>query len=99
MVSVILKGVSPWDGSYDVGNLDFTNRELFEIKNICGVRAGELLEALDAYDAGAYVAVAVVAASRHGTKVDPNALWDAAVGSISLDFDDGESENPTPELT
>lgn len=87
-MKVVIDGVPPWDGRYDLPDWFFTNRELYDIKIISGgVRAGELLEALDANDTAAYVGVGVVVLARHGKVVDPDDLWLAPVGSITIDLE------------
>ena len=98
MTARVVEGVPPWDGSYDIPDWFFTNRELYDIKKVSGgIRAGELLEALDANDTAAFVAVAVVVLARHGKVVDPDDLWDAKVGAVSIvlgDEGDGDVEVP-----
>lgn len=96
-VKIVIKGVSPWDGEYELPEgLAFKNTECHRIKQICDVRAGDLIDALEAGDAGAYVAVAAVAIDRTGVKVDLNDLWQAEIGCITIDARaDGP---PTPSV-
>ncbi len=99
-MKLVIEGAAPWDGRYDLPDWYFTNRELYEIKKISGgIRAGELLEALDLNDTAAYVAVGVVVLARHEKIIDPDDLWSAPVGSITIDLErDGEvppSEPPS----
>lgn len=90
MAAIIISGIPPWDGRYELNDFSFTNRELFEIKKLSGIRAGELWEALEAGDTAAFVGVAAVAMARNGKVVDPDDLWGGELGSISLDFGDQE---------
>ena len=99
MIVLTLEGVAPWDGRYELADFGFTNRELFEIKKLSGIRAGELIEALDANDTAAFVGVAVVVLARHGKTIDPDDLWNAAVGSIVLDIVADDADPPTVAAT
>jgi len=95
MTNLVVDGVPPWDGRYDIPDWYFTNRELYRIKEVSGgIRAGELLEALDANDSAAFVAVAVVVLGRHGKQVDPDDLWDAKVGGIKIDLGEADADSP-----
>lgn len=94
MMAVVVKDAAPWDGRYEFPDFSFTNRELHTIKQISGIRAGELIEALDANDTAAYVGVAVVVIGRTGKTIDPNRLWDAPVGSITIDLGSGDDGVP-----
>jgi len=98
VIVLTVEGVLPWDGKYDFPDFAFTNRELHRIKQISGVRAGELIEALDANDRAAVVGVAVVVMGRHGKLVDPDDLWDATAGAFYLEFvaDAGEGVADPP---
>lgn len=102
MTAVVISGCPPWDGRYEFDDFSFTNRELYDIKQLSGIRAGELIEALEANDTSAYVGVALVVLRRHGHAADPDTLWKAKVGSITLDIGDedaGEGDAvppPTP---
>lgn len=86
MIVLTLAGVAPWDGVYEFPDFRFTQRELHRIKQLSGIRAGELIEALDANDTAAMVGVAVVVLARTGKAVDPDDLFDSTVGSIRLDI-------------
>lgn len=96
LTAVVLEGVQPWDGTYDLGDFQFTNRELHRIKEISGLRAGELIDGLEQNDTGAYVGIAVVALARQGKQVAPDVLWDANVGSIRLLLEDDADPPTTP---
>lgn len=95
VATLVVEGCPPWDGRYPVADWFFTLRELNTIKQVSGgIRAGELLEALDANDAAAFVAVAHVILARHGKQVDPDDLWDAKVGAIGIEL--GEDDDSVP---
>lgn len=96
-MKIVIKGVAPWDGEYELPEgLAFKNSECHRIKEVCGVRAGDLIDALESGDAGAYVAVALVASDRAGTKIDAADLWQAEIGCITIDARaDGP---PTPSV-
>lgn len=100
VIALTLSGVPPWDGRYEFEDFSFTNRELHRIKQLSGIRAGELIEALDANDTAAFVGVAAVVMGRYGKDVVVDDLWDSAVGSIRLDIeaddDDGVVADPPP---
>lgn len=88
MPALILEGVQPWDGQYPFDDWLFTNRELHRIKQVSGIRAGELLDALEANDRAAYVAVAVMLLEREDHRVDPDVFWDASAAAIRIRLDD-----------
>ena len=100
MMTLVVKGCAPWDGRYEFDDFSFTNRELYEIKQLSGIRAGELIEALETNDTAAYVGVAMVVLQRHGHRLDPDDLWNAKVGSISIELggagDDADPQTPPP---
>lgn len=93
-MKIIIDG-TPYEGEWDLPDFFFTNRELHRIKVVSdGIRAGELIDALEANDTSAFVAVATVAVERTGKKVDPELLWDAPVGSITLRFEEDVADVP-----
>ncbi len=97
MNHVVIEGIPPWDGRYQFDDFSFTNRELYDIKKICGIRAAELIEALDSNDTSAYVAVAQVVLAKNGTNVDIDDLWNAKVGSITIELGaPDDAVPPTP---
>lgn len=96
MPTIKIEGVPPYDGEYDLA-MDFTNREFHTIKQISGIRAGELEEAMQKRDTDLIVALAVNALRRAGRNVSIEALWDAPTGKIVLDLTDlAGSEAATP---
>lgn len=92
------------DGEYEfdlsgllgVGTPDsLTNRELHRIKVMSGVRAGELEDALVAFDNDVLVALAAVVLTRHGKVVDEEKLWDAPAGSgLRLEIGERDEDDP-----
>lgn len=98
MIELIIEGVPPYDGRYETPDFAFTNRELHRIKQISEVRAGELLEALEANDRAAFVGLATVVLERGGIVVDPNRLWDTESGAIRLQVGD-DADPPTPDAS
>lgn len=79
MAKIVISGVSRVvDGEYEFEDRAFTNREWRTIKEISGVRAGELVEALAAGDNDLVVAFAKIALERHGKgHLSVDLLWDA----------------------
>ncbi len=94
-MKLIITGVPPWDGEYEFESFsDGTNREYHRIKEISGVRAGELIEALSAGDTGAWVAWSVVVLARHGKLVDPDDFWD--VPENAIDWKPNKADDADP---
>lgn len=101
---LVIEGCPPWDGSYELPDFSFTNRELHRIKTISGIRGGELVDALASEDAAVFVALATVVVERTGQRLDPDDFWDTQRTSIRLELGGGEgppaqspSEDETPE--
>jgi hypothetical protein len=88
-MKLVVKGVAPWDGEYDFDSFtDGTNREYHRIKEISGVRAGELIEALGAGDTGAWVGFALMILARHDKHALPDEFWDAPENAIDWKVDE-----------
>ena len=91
MISLVIENLAaPLDGTYEF-DLNFTNRECHQIKEMSGVRAGELTEALLSNDRAAIVGVAVVLLGRAGKHVDPDDIWDTAAASVRLLISDDDA--------
>lgn len=111
---LIVKGLGPIDGEYDcelAGMLSLgspetlTNREGHRIKQMTGLRAGELEDAMTAGDSDLLLALAAIVLARHSKHVADDLLWDAPIGSALnwvLDQTEGDEADPptvTPPLT
>lgn len=89
-----IDGLPGADGDYPLDVTYFTNRELHQLKQHAGVRAGELEEAFNAQDNDLVVALCLIALHRAGRKDVPiDALWEARTGVIMLVGDDAEGED------
>lgn len=78
----------------------FTNRELHLIKQIAGVRAGELFDAMEAGDNDLVVALAHLAIKRAGRNQPTlDMLWDMAPGEIEIHNPAQESNGVPPTST
>lgn len=97
MAKLKLVGVPSLDGEYDLDISTFTNGELRTIKQLSGVRAGELKEALLAGDNDVFVAFTVIVLQRAGKTVDPQQLWEADAGQITIVPDTAEVEPRPPD--
>lgn len=63
----------------------FTNRELHIIKQVSGVRAGELFDAMEAGDMDLLVALAHIGVRRSGAGSPTlDDLWDMEAGAITI---------------
>lgn len=96
MATLTVAGIPPLDGDYELNIGAFTNRELHTIKEISGVRAGELKAALEASDNDLIVAFAVIVIRRAGKQVHPDQIWDADTGAITVTPDAVEVEERPP---
>lgn len=78
----------------------FTNRELHLIKQIAGVRAGELFDAMEAGDNDLIVALAHLAIKRAGRNQPTlEMLWDMAPGEIEISNPEANGGPPTSTPT
>jgi hypothetical protein len=93
LASIKIEGVPPYDGEYEI-DMNFTNRDLHTIKQVAGVRAGDLNDALEHRDLDLVVALAVNALRRVGKPVDMDTLWDAQAGLITLVADVADAVPP-----
>ena len=65
-----IENLHPYNGDWPLEIETVTNRELHMIKEISGVRANELQDALEAWDNDIVVAFAEIALRRAGLKVE-----------------------------
>lgn len=73
----------------------FTNRELHIVKQVSGVRAGEVWDAMEAGDNDVLVALAHIAVRRTGApRPSLDELWDLPAGGIEI-VEPDEAEDPT----
>lgn len=107
---LIIKGIDELDGEYpcDIVNMltigapeALTNREGHRIKELTGLRAGELSEAFTRDDSDLPLALAIVILTRAGKEFDDNLLWDAQIGKITFDMGERpeEADASPPEVT
>lgn len=96
MASIKLTNVPPFDGEYPLDLTKFNGDELHLIKQISGVRGGEIREALTAGDYDLVISFAVIALMRAGRTVDAKQIRAADVGCIDVNLDDKESEQRPP---
>lgn len=86
--------ISIGEKTYDIVP-PFTNRELHLIKQIAGVRAGELFDAIEAGDNDVLVALAHIAVRRGDTaRPSLDELWDLPAGEITAE-DIEDEPDPT----
>lgn len=98
-LKITVSGVPGWDGEYPLDVSYFTMRELRTIKNLAGVRAGELQDALAAGDNDVIVAFTSIAIRRKLDRdIHPDLLWDSKTGSILVENEDDEPDPPAATL-
>lgn len=74
----------------------FTNRELHTIKQVAGIRAGELFDAMEAGDNDLVVVLAHLAVKRAGRNQPTlDMLWDMAPGEIDISSPETNGGPPT----
>jgi hypothetical protein len=91
--TIVLTGIPGFDGSYEIDFGRFTNRELHVIKQLAGVRLGELSDAFAAGDNDVLLAIAKIAVKRAGKDIPDELLWEAEMGSITFDVSDLEEDD------
>ena len=106
MIRLTLQGVVGFEGTYDLDleKAPLTNRELHWIKQISGVRLGEMEEAADALDNDLVVAFAVVGLVRAGRASKQNwqqladLLWESEAGKIQAEeiIEEREGDDSPP---
>ena len=95
MPKIIIEGVPGLDGEYEFA-LTFTHRDFRTIKQVSGIRANEVMDALNAGDMDLVVALAEIALQRAGVPHTVDDLWDAEAGSITMDYSADEVEESPP---
>ncbi len=99
-MKVTIEGTA-FDGTYDLDmDVPFNGRELHVVKELAGVRLGEIEEALQAGDYDVFIAFAAIALTRAGKitkdqtiRAARDVLLEADGGNITLEADP-EPANP-----
>ena len=101
MEKVIIKGIAPFDGEYDLDLGFFKMREFNIIKKLSGVRAAELEEAIEAGDTDLILAIAAIAVRRGGKPWEEfvKLAWEADTGAITVEVDEPVVEADAVPLT
>jgi hypothetical protein len=93
MPKLKIADVSPRiDGEYEFDLTGFNGHEAHLIKQIAGVRLGELNEALNAGDYDLVVAFAKILVERAGESVPVDVLLNAPLGKITVDLRAGAKQ-------
>lgn len=93
MPKIVIAGVPGLDGEYEM-DMTFTHRDFHTIKQVAGVRANEVMDALEGGDLDIIVAMAEIALRRAGVPHSVDQLWDSEAGGITLDVVDLEEVVP-----
>jgi hypothetical protein len=101
---LVVEGVKPWDGRYELplDEFQFTGREWGWIRRWTGIRPADVLDAMKGADAELLAALAVIALQRAGrvTREDAPGMFerfeDENFGSFTLSSDDAEVETLDP---
>lgn len=97
MPKLIISNVPGLDGEYEL-DLAFSHRDFRTIKQIAGVRANEVMDAIEAGDLDIIVALAEIAITRTGKPHSIEQLWDSTAGSIVFDVEDLEDDAAPPPI-
>jgi len=95
MPKIVINDIPDLAGEYDL-DLNFTHRDFRTIKQVAGVRANEVMDAIEAGDLDVVVALAEIALQKAGKPHSVEQLWDATAGSLVLDFGDLEEAEDGP---
>lgn len=95
MPKIVITGVPGLDGAYEL-DMTFTHRDFHTIKQVAGVRANEVQDALEGGDLDIVVAMAEIALRRANVPHSVDQLWDSEAGGITLDVSDVEDEADNP---
>lgn len=107
MAKLKIEGVGPHaDGEHEIDLAGLNGREAHLIKQVSGVRLGEIGEALNAGDYDVVVAIAKIVLDRAGQTVPVAALLEAPIGKITVDLTsdatdakEDEDRPPAPSQT
>ena len=84
---VIIKGIPPHDGEYELDLSSINMEEFHMIKRLTGLVAGEVEDALMRIDTDVFVGLAAVVIQRSGKRVTQNVenqLWKSPLGALSV---------------
>lgn len=95
MAKLVITDIEGLDGEYFI-DVNFTHRDFHVIKQVAGVRAAEVMDALEAGDLDIVVAVAELTLTKAGVSHDIDQLWDAPAGTITMELDAEEAEEADP---
>ncbi len=103
-MKVNINGAPPFDGSYDMDmSVPLNGRELHVIKELSGVRLGEIDDALAAGDYDLLISFAAISLTRAGKikkeqtlRVARDVLMEAASGEILVEGDDEVEDDAVP---
>lgn len=96
-MSIRVEGIPGLDGEYPLDLNSLSNRDFRTVKQMAGVRALEMEDALAAGDNDVMVAFGAIALRRAGRVFREDQLWDAPLGSITYLEDKAEGEEEAPE--
>src|SRR5882724_9443939 len=94
MPTLKIKGAPPYDGEYAFPER-LTNDDYHLVKEISGVRAGEMRAALAAGDVDVLVALVVIALQRAGIDVDRQLLGRAEPDAFDIEGDADPPPQPS----
>ena len=91
-MKLIINGIPPYDGEYDLDFERLKNRDVEIIKRVSGYTPLEWSEAGDRGDTTFIVALGICMARRGGlVKVDEDLFWEAELGAITIDTEEDEA--------
>lgn len=93
---ILINGVPPYDGSYDVDG-PYTMEQIYSFRVIADIRPADFGEALTKGDVGLIIALAKIGLERESHNVILPVLWSAPAGRIMLDFTDEGDADPPPQ--
>lgn len=96
-MKVIVNGVPPYDGEYDIDFARLTNGQIHTIKRISGYTPIEYVSAGERGDNDFLVAIAIAAVERSGLhpKIHEQAFWNSEAGGIDIIPEEAEADPPT----
>jgi hypothetical protein len=88
-----ITGVAGLEGEFAFDPV-YSHRDFRTIKRLSGVRAAEVMDALNAGDLEVVVAMAVITLERAGVPFTEDQIWDSDAGSITIVADEEEEASP-----